>query len=202
MPRYPLKTAEASCKVLASKFLVLACPLASSADFPALYASVKAAYPGADHYPYAYQVGTMAKASEDGEPSGAAARAYLALISRKDLDHIAIIAVRYFGGSKLGLPRLKRTFLETAEAAVASLTLGEPFSQQRVGLSLSFHDYDVLQKNAERLGVCLLPGKFGTNVELEVRGDATIFTALRDLGISQEAMKDLGLIMSVKEIKL
>jgi putative IMPACT (imprinted ancient) family translation regulator len=202
MSYLPLAPKEAESHVLRSRFLVFAYPLKTGTDFLNLYAKIKADYPGADHYPYAYKVGPSEKASDDGEPSGAAGRPFLRLIQTKDLDQIALIAVRYFGGSKLGLPRLTRTFLGTAVQAVAGLQLGVLVSGHQVSLSLSYHDYEVLQKRAKAMGLTLSTPSFSSNVDLLVSGDATIFTSLSALGIPKEAITDRGPITTLKEIKL
>ncbi|OPZ35673.1 MAG: IMPACT family member YigZ [Tenericutes bacterium ADurb.BinA155] len=201
MSRLPLKESRAETSLLRSRFIVFAFPLRDVASFLSLYQKVKADYPGADHYPYAYRVGVNEKASDDGEPSGAAGRPFLALLQKKDLDQVALVAVRYFGGSKLGLPRLTRTFLGTAVNAVDHLALGEEVLGHKVKLSLSYHDYEILQKRAETMGLTLSEVSFSSNVDLLASGDATIFTSLSALGIPQEAITDLGPVKTIKEIQ-
>jgi len=202
MSYLPLEERHAEISVLHSRFLVFVCPLKNVDDFAKRYAQIHRDFPGADHYPYAYKVGIAEKASDDGEPSGAAGRPFLGLIQKKDFDQVALIAVRYFGGSKLGLPRLTRTFLMTAVQAVEGLRIGQEEIGHQVKLSLTYHDYENLQKRAERMGLTLSETSFSSNVDLLVSGDATIFTSLSALGIPKEAITDLGPITTIKEIKL
>ncbi len=54
------------------------------------------------------------KAYDDGEPKGTAGYPILNLIEKNQLDDIAIIVVRYFGGQKLGAGPLLRTYVKAA----------------------------------------------------------------------------------------
>jgi putative IMPACT (imprinted ancient) family translation regulator len=46
-------------------------------------------------------------------------------LREKGLRRVCLVAVRYFGGTKLGLGRLKRVYLGVGEAAVAKASLLE-----------------------------------------------------------------------------
>ena len=67
----------------------------------------------ARHVCYAYRVGQKSKSNDDGEPKGTAGRPLLELLHKKELNNIALIVVRYFGGTKLGAGRLLRTYVQS-----------------------------------------------------------------------------------------
>ena len=50
------------------------------------------------------------KKYDDGEPSGTAGLPLYNIINKKDLNHILIVVVRYFGGIKLGAGGLLRAY--------------------------------------------------------------------------------------------
>ncbi len=71
---------------------------------------VKKEHPKARHHCYAYRLGidktVHYRANDDGEPSGSAGLPILGQIDSKELSNIMVIVVRYFGGTKLGVPGL------------------------------------------------------------------------------------------------
>ena len=52
------------------------------------------------------------KSSDDGEPKGTAGHPLLELLYKKDINNVALLVVRYFGGTLLGASRLLRTYLQ------------------------------------------------------------------------------------------
>ena len=98
--------------VLNSKFIAILLPLNDDNLFKEILKDIKAEYKKAKHYCYAYRVGMKSKSSDDGEPSGTAGRPLLEILHKKELNNIALIVVRYFGGSKLGASRLLRTYVQ------------------------------------------------------------------------------------------
>lgn len=99
-------------ELLKSRFISLLFPLTSVDDFKPLLERVKKEYPKAKHYVYAYRVDTCSKSNDDREPKGTAGRPLLELLHKKDLNNVALIVVRYYGGVNLGASRLLRTYLQ------------------------------------------------------------------------------------------
>ena len=100
-----------------SKFLALAYPLKSVAEFKQILAAVKKEHPKANHHCFAYRLGTTMndyRVSDDGEPSGTAGRPILGQIDSKNVTDILIIVVRYFGGTLLGVPGLINAYKSAA----------------------------------------------------------------------------------------
>jgi uncharacterized YigZ family protein len=100
-----------------SKFLGYAFPSDSRTDVEAHLAIVKAAHPKARHHCYAYRVLEREEiteyASDAGEPSGSAGAPMLGELKRRELLNICVVVVRYFGGTKLGIPGLIHAYRET-----------------------------------------------------------------------------------------
>lgn len=70
--------------------------------------------PKAKHFVYAYRIGVNSKSCDDKEPKGTGGRPILEFLNKKNLNDIAIIVVRYYGGVQLGAGRLLRTYLQSA----------------------------------------------------------------------------------------
>jgi len=100
-------------EVLSSKFIAILVPFDDLMDIKAMIKEIQGEYKKAKHYCYAYRTLTKSKSNDDGEPSGTAGRPLLELLYKKDMINVALIVVRYFGGTKLGAGRLLRTYVQS-----------------------------------------------------------------------------------------
>lgn len=104
-----------------SRFLAYAFPVSSPAEFKNRLNELKEEHPKAVHHCFAYRLGTDGnnfRSSDDGEPSGSAGRPILGQIDSKELVNTAIIVVRYFGGTLLGVPGLINAYKTAASFAL------------------------------------------------------------------------------------
>ena len=100
-----------------SKFIGYAFPVYSEKEVKDKLQEIKKTEQSANHYCYAFILHPDKSASrfnDDGEPSSTAGRPILSIIQSKNLTNILIIVVRYFGGVKLGIPGLIRSYKKTA----------------------------------------------------------------------------------------
>jgi uncharacterized YigZ family protein len=115
------KPSSAEYKDRGSRFLAYAYPIQSVDDFKKLLKALKEEHPKAAHYCFAYRLGTDKnnfRSSDDGEPSGSAGKPILGQIDSKELSNIAVIVVRYFGGTLLGVPGLINAYKTSASLAL------------------------------------------------------------------------------------
>ncbi len=96
-----------------SKFIAIALPITSVEDFKAKLKVIQKEHHKARHIVYAYRLDNVYKSTDDGEPKGTAGRPLLELLLKKDVNNVALIVVRYFGGTKLGAGKLLRTYLNS-----------------------------------------------------------------------------------------
>jgi uncharacterized YigZ family protein len=85
---------------------------------------LKEEHPKAAHHCFAYRMGTDGnnfRSSDDGEPSGSAGKPILGQVDSKQLTNIAVVVVRYFGGTLLGVPGLINAY-KTATALALQTT--------------------------------------------------------------------------------
>lgn len=109
---------EHQIEVMKSKFIAYLIPLNNEEDFKPLLANLRKEHKKARHIVYAYRVGMKSKSSDDGEPKGTAGHPLLELLYKKDINNVALLVVRYFGGTKLGASRLLRTYLQAGVEVV------------------------------------------------------------------------------------
>jgi uncharacterized YigZ family protein len=124
-----------------SKFIAYVYPITSAEDFKKHLQALKKEHPKAVHHCFAYRLGidgNSFRANDDGEPSGSAGRPILGQIDSKELVNVAIIVVRYFGGSLLGVPGLINAYKMVSMLAL-QLT---PIIQKQVEAVYELHfDY-------------------------------------------------------------
>jgi uncharacterized YigZ family protein len=105
-----------------SKFIAYSYPVYSEQEVKERLEEVKKLEHSARHHCYAYVLHadkSSWRANDDGEPSSTAGKPILGQIQSNDLTNILIIVVRYFGGVKLGVPGLIRSY-KTAAAITIS----------------------------------------------------------------------------------
>ena len=101
-------------EVKKSKFISYAYEIANATEVKNILSTIKDKHDKATHIVYAYKCGAMAGKTDAGEPKGSAGSQIYNLMELKALDNILIVIVRYFGGTKLGIGLLTRTYRTAA----------------------------------------------------------------------------------------
>jgi uncharacterized YigZ family protein len=103
------QTATAEFKDRGSKFIAYTFPIVNKENFKKQLDKLKKEHSKAAHFCFAYRLGLNGndfRVSDDGEPGGSAGKPILNQIDSKQLTNLAVIVVRYFGGTLLGVPGL------------------------------------------------------------------------------------------------
>ncbi len=111
-----------------SKFLGYAYPAISDQDIKGIIADLKKEHPKANHYCWGMRWSTdrsVFKLNDDGEPSGTAGRPILNTLLSKNITNVAVVVVRYFGGTLLGVPGLINAYKSATEQALAEAKIIE-----------------------------------------------------------------------------
>jgi len=138
------KPSLAEYKDRGSRFLAYAFPVQGTDDFKKRLKELKEEHPKAAHHCFAYRIGTdnnNFRSSDDGEPSGTAGKPILGQIDSKGLTNTAVVVVRYFGGTLLGVPGLINAY-KMATSLALQLT---PITQKPVLVEYELQfDYTVM----------------------------------------------------------
>lgn len=103
-----------------SRFVAHAAPVSGVDDAMRFFA--ERGDPEATHNCWAYRIGQEYRFNDDGEPGGTAGRPILQAIEGQDMDRVAVLVVRWYGGVKLGAGGLVRAY---GGCAANCLRLGE-----------------------------------------------------------------------------
>ena len=99
-----------------SRFRAAAGPAPTEEDARRFIAACSS--PDAGHNCWAFRIGDVYRFSDDGEPGGTAGRPILQAIEGQDMDQVAVVVSRWFGGVLLGTGGLVRAYGGTAAACL------------------------------------------------------------------------------------
>jgi putative IMPACT (imprinted ancient) family translation regulator len=105
-------------KEKSSKFFGYAFPIQSEEELKPILDQLKKKHPHAGHFCYAYQIGTEIlsyRANDDGEPSNSAGMPIYGQIQSFAVTNAAVVVVRIFGGTKLGVGGLISAYKTAAQ---------------------------------------------------------------------------------------
>lgn len=120
--------AEAACRERSSKFLAWIYPVRSEEEIRGHLDALRKRFFDATHHCYAWRLGPRGeafRANDDGEPSGTAGKPILGQLLSNDITDCLVVVVRYFGGTKLGVPGLIAAYREAAAAAIEAAQIVE-----------------------------------------------------------------------------
>lgn len=133
--------AEAIFKEKSSKFLCYAYHVESEEEIAVHLEVLRKRYYDATHHCYAWRLGPFGerfRANDDGEPSSTAGKPILGQLLSREITNCLIVVVRYFGGTKLGVPGLIAAYKESAAAVLDEAIVVERTVDTRAKIDFSY----------------------------------------------------------------
>jgi putative IMPACT (imprinted ancient) family translation regulator len=168
----PIGTARAQIKEKGSRFEGFAGPIAHADAFSTWLAQIKKDCPGATHYCTAYRLDPISGAyrvNDDGEPSGSAGLPIFNAIQSAGIYQVGVVVVRFYGGTKLGVPGLIASYRDAAKAALGTLTTKEVFISSAFQIEFDYEQIGPLTYLLEGHHSKILDKHFGANCIWRVR---------------------------------
>ncbi|MBO5732794.1 MAG: YigZ family protein [Alistipes sp.] len=119
---------ETTYRQLSSKFLTYAYPVETEAEIKEHLDALRKRWFDATHHCYAWRLGPHGeqfRANDDGEPSSTAGKPILGQLLSNDITNCLVVVVRYFGGTKLGVPGLIAAYKESTAQVLAECEIVE-----------------------------------------------------------------------------
>ena len=132
---------------------------------------IKKKHYDATHNCYAYLLKddmSIAKASDDGEPSSTAGIPMLEVLKKENITDTLIIATRYFGGIKLGAGGLVRAYAKTAKIAIESNIIVNKKIYQKILLEIDYNFLNKIQKYIEKNDIISNVPEFMEKVRINI----------------------------------
>ncbi len=130
---------EGNYQIKGSKYYGFAYPIVNSNQVKFHLQNLKKKFLDASHICYAYRLlnnNNIDEFSTDaGEPRGSAGLPILNVLKSKQIINAAIFIVRYFGGSKLGIPGLIKSYSNTTNNTLQKIILVNYVALSKIDIS-------------------------------------------------------------------
>ncbi|MEI7723559.1 MAG: YigZ family protein [Bacteroidota bacterium] len=143
----------------ASKFLSVAIPVTTEEEVKANLDDLRKAYYDANHHCYAYRLGSENQAyrtNDDGEPSGSAGKPIYGQILSMELSDILVVVIRYFGGTKLGIPGLIHAYRTAAREALEQAVVVEKIIKVQYKVTFDYPAMNEIMRILKEEGVKII----------------------------------------------
>jgi uncharacterized YigZ family protein len=174
--------ASASFEVQGSEFIGHVAPAETVDEAESFVASIREAYADATHNVPAYRVRASPLreyASDDAEPSGSAGKPALNVLQQRDIENVAAVVTRYYGGTNLGVGGLARAYGKAVKQAVDTAGVVESVPHERFTVTVAYDDSGTVRGLLESADV-EFSAAYEADVCFEVRVPAVDGNALRD----------------------
>ncbi len=186
------KPTEAIFRDRGSKFIAYAHPITTDQDIKNIVADLKKDNPKANHHCWAMRWSTdrsVFRLNDDGEPSGTAGRPILNTLLSRNLTNIAVVVVRYFGGTLLGVPGLINAYRTATEMALNEAVIIEKTVNDVYTISFDYLQMNDVMRIIKEDNLEILQQQFDN--------DCAIKVSIRKMQVNQ-AIGKLQKLTSVK----
>ena len=124
-----------------SKFIGFAFPVDDEEDLKKSLQKIREEHPKATHHCYAFRLGMKGenyRANDDGEPSGSAGLPIYNQLLAHDITNVLVIVVRYYGGTKLGVSGLVKTYKESAKITLEEAEIITKELESEIEITFNF----------------------------------------------------------------
>jgi uncharacterized YigZ family protein len=184
---------EGTFKDKGSKFLAFAFPVEDEQEINQHRTELKKKYFDARHHVYAFCMGadqSIFRASDDGEPSNSSGPPVLGQIRSFGLTNILIVVVRYFGGTKLGVPGLINAYKSASKDALENAVIIE----KNVEIALKLKFAYVLMNDVMRIlkhdGIHIVNQQFDSDCIIDLKVNKAIYEQI------------VGLLEKIPKVKI
>lgn len=130
-----------------SKFIGFVFPVNNVKELKNALEKIREEHPKATHHCYAFRLGMNGenyRANDDGEPSGSAGLPIYNQLLANNLTNILLIVVRYYGGTKLGVSGLVKTYKESAKLTLDEAEIITKELESDLEIEFDFHQQNVI----------------------------------------------------------
>jgi uncharacterized YigZ family protein len=165
------KPAEGLFRDRGSKFLAHAYPVNSESELKNNLTQLKSLHPKANHHCWAMRLSidrSVYRLNDDGEPSGTAGRPILNTLLSHDLTNLAVIVVRYFGGTLLGVPGLINAYKSATEDALKQAVIIKKTVNDIYAIEFDYLQMNDVMKIIKEYNLTIISQAFDNNCNIQV----------------------------------
>lgn len=169
-----------------SKFYAYAIPIDSEAEVQTVQEKIRKEHPKARHFCTAMRLhpdASLERVNDDGEPSGSAGKPILGQLIKNQLTNVLVIVVRYFGGTKLGIPGLIEAYKTSTANAILAAVIIERIVYAKVHVVVSYDSFPMFLNYCKQHDILVLGETFGDQ--------AALLLGFRKSTVQQDVMEAL-----------
>lgn len=126
------------------------------------------------------------KYNDDGEPQGTAGKPMADILERRDIYNVAMVAVRYFGGIKLGAGGLIRNYARVSKELIDQCNLITYVEKRKIIISFDYAKKGLIDKYIKDNNIEVLEQSFLDRINMKIlipKDSMDIFKSLKDVEI-------------------
>jgi uncharacterized YigZ family protein len=159
-----------------SRFLGFVFPVSSVTEVHEILEEYRKRYHDARHHCYAYRLGSEGdewRINDDGEPSGSAGKPIYGQFLSHEVTNVLGLVIRYFGGTKLGVPGLINAYRTATKEALATTPIIEGHNLYMVRFLFSYPDMDKVMR--------IIKGEQLEITDIDMGMDCTVFCRIPEI---------------------
>jgi uncharacterized YigZ family protein len=158
-----------------SSFHAVSEPASSADHVKSILLTLKEQFPDASHICYAYRIKKDKSldefSSDAGEPKGSAGISILNVLKRNHIVNGVIFVIRYFGGTKLGVPGLLHAYGTAAEDAIKDTKSRLWLEKKRLLVTYPYKLEGVMKSILQKNQAVVIHQDFGENIAIQLEID-------------------------------
>lgn len=165
------KEARAQFKDRNSRFIGLVYPVNSEEEIKQIQQDLRKEFYDARHHCYAYILGAdkaVFRANDDGEPSGSAGKPIYNQLLSADVTNVLAVVVRYFGGTKLGVPGLINAYKTATKMAIDEAGILRQYNASKIELTFPYENINIAMQATSKDFVKIISQEFEMTCKMEV----------------------------------
>ncbi len=147
-----IESAREKVTIQRSIFISTASYVKSADEAKSFISKISKEFNDATHNCWAYKVGDVELFSDNGEPSGTAGMPILGAIKSSELDRIAVVVTRYFGGIKLGIRGLIDAYRYVTKITLENATKKRFLEGRIVEVQCKYDEFDRVRYHLRKSG--------------------------------------------------
>ena len=155
-----------------SIFSALAIPVSYFVEIKTNLHQLKEQFPDANHICYGYRIKERGRldefATDAGEPKGSSGLPILNVLKRNQIVDAVIFVVRYFGGSKLGIPGLINAYGAAAEGTLENAKVKKWEQLERISFIYNYDLQNKVDSILQKFKVNIIKSDFGESIQVEL----------------------------------
>jgi uncharacterized YigZ family protein len=161
-----------------SKFISHIYPVNSEEEIKYIQKTLRKTYHDARHHCFAWKLGVddnNYRVNDDGEPNNSAGQPIYGQILSNNITNVLIVVIRYFGGTKLGIPGLINAYRNSAAEAISDATIIEKHISDIYSIDFTYEEMNLVMRLIKEYDLKMIEQNFdlNCNIKIEIRQSLT-----------------------------